>query len=180
VRLVPILLLMLALWLAPFHGGHAEPVATQQGTVIVFLDPGCPIARFHTGTLRDCHATFAKLGFRFEGYVANTSVSKEHVKTFATKFEIPFPVHADTEQKKARALDAKMVPEVFVYNSTHKLVYRGRIDDAYVAIGKKRPNARSHDLKRTLQELVKGLPISISQTKPVGCPITYRQPKETP
>ena len=144
-----------------------------RGSVRVFLDEGCPIARYHTLTLRQFHREFSKLGIRFEAYFPNISASKASVEAFAKKFEIPFPVQVDAQQVLARAVKATIVPEVFVYDRHQKLVYRGRIDDTYVEIGKKRPAARQHDLKDTLQALVDGKTISVGKTTPVGCLITF-------
>lgn len=153
--------------------GKEEPPAPL-GKVIVFLDPGCPIARFHTATLRDCHQKFANLGFQFEAYVPTATATPDSVAAYAEKFALPFPVHADPLQRKARQLDAQSVPEVFVFDAKDRLVYRGRIDDIYTAIGKKRSRAHVHDLKRTLKAVHEGTRPPVARTPVVGCKITFQ------
>ena len=163
----------------PALGDESVP---GRGWVRVFLAEGCPIARYHTLTLRQLHEAFAVQGIQFEGYFPNTSATADSVAAFAKKYSIPFPVQIDAEQKQARAMQATVVPEVFVYDQHQKLVYRGRIDDTYVAVGKKRPIAHRQDLKDALQALIDQQPIPNAKTTPVGCLITFAQPipKEDP
>lgn len=163
--------------LCPLSQGAPEgSTARDAGRVVVLLEPGCPIARYHLATLRELHETFAAKGFAFQGYVPNALATKASVSSYRKKFEIPFPIEADPQQIKASELRATIVPEVFVYNKEETLVYRGRIDDTFAAVGKRRPKARSHELKDTLIALLTDKPIPTAQTKPVGCPITFSTP----
>ena len=147
--------------------------APRRGRVVVFLDAGCPIARFHTATLRACHEAFAARGIQFEGYVPNRTATKASVSAYARKFKLPFPVRPDQDLSRARELEARIVPEVFLFDDEDRLVYRGRIDDTYAAIGKKRPEARVHDLRRSLEALLQGRPVPVPETRAIGCAITY-------
>ena len=141
--------------------------------VVVLLDPGCPIARHHLGTLRQCHEQFATQGVDFQGFVPNALATDTSMHAYMKKFQIPFTVHPDPQQQKATELKATIVPEVFVFDAAQKLVYRGRIDDTYAAIGKRRPQAQTHDLIRTLNAILSGSPIPSAQTTPIGCAITF-------
>ena len=167
-RFASIILLALGLLAAV-----AAPEPAPKGRVVVLLDPGCPIARYGLTALRECHKIFAPQGIHFQGHVPNILATEVSVAAYREKFEIPFPVSADPEQTKATELGAAIVPEVFVYDAKDTLIYRGRIDDAFAAIGKRRPKTHTHDLKRTLTALLNGDPILISQTTPVGCAITF-------
>lgn len=162
-------------WLLLCLGSLADPPSeAPKARVIALLDPGCPIARYHTLALRQCHEAFSKQGVVFEAHLPNPLVTPKEASAFAKTFQLPFPVHADPSQKKAKALKATIVPEVFVFDADDQLVYRGRVDDTYAGIGKRRPKARVHDLKRTLRALLEGSPISTKRTTPVGCPITFQ------
>jgi hypothetical protein len=70
-------------------------------------------------------------------------------------------------------LKATTVPEVFLFDGEEQLLYRGRIDDTYAGIGKKRPQARTHDLRDRLDALVAHKPIAFAHLPAVGCPITF-------
>ena len=170
--------LLLALSILLCCGNAAD--TENKGRVVVLLEPGCPIARYHLATLRACHDSFAPKGIHFEGYVPNSLATAQTVAAYRKKFQIPFPITADPRQQKAGELGATVVPEVFVYDANDTLVYRGRIDDTYAAIGKRRPQAQSHELKQALDALVHGSPVSVSQTTPVGCAITFTSQKTKP
>lgn len=148
----------------------------EKGKVIVLLEPGCPIARHHTATLRKLHARYAPAGVRFESYVPTATATPASVKAFAEAFLLPFPIHADPDQNKARALNAQTVPEVFLFDSEGKLFYRGRIDDQFADIGKRRAAARTYDLRDSLEALLEGRPVPVARTAAVGCPITFQKP----
>ena len=169
-RFASVILLSLGLLAAT---AAVETMPKKRGRVIALLDPGCPIAHYGLTALRECHEMYAPMGVHFEGYVPNRLATKESVAAYRKKFEIPFPVSADSNQSKATELGATIVPEVFVYNAMDKLIYRGRIDDAFVAIGKRRPKAHTHDLKLALAALLTDSPVPVSKTKPVGCAITF-------
>jgi len=52
-----------------------------------------------------------------------------------------------------------------------QLVYRGRIDDWYVDIAKRRPAPTRRYLRQALDEVLKGQPVEIDQVPPLGCSI---------
>lgn len=167
---------------SPVAGAEKEATSANgtqapkiQGKVIVFLEPGCPVSRFHTATLRAHFEAFSPRGITFVGHVPNPTLDQERVDAYKKKFQIPFTVISDARQTKAKELSAVTVPEVFVFDQRNQLVYRGRIDDTYADVGKKRPQARVHDLKNALQALLKGEPIPVARTVAIGCPITYKK-----
>ena len=66
----------------------------------------------------------------------------------------------------------RVTPEVAVFipdGSQPKMVYRGRIDDKYVELGKERPQPTTHDLERVLKIIAEGKPLKTETTRAVGC-----------
>ncbi|HUQ87649.1 MAG TPA: hypothetical protein VM096_08830, partial [Vicinamibacterales bacterium] len=61
-----------------------------------------------------------------------------------------------------------VTPEVAVMRGS-TLVYRGRIDDRYVELGRERPKPTRHDLEEALNAAIAGKTIAIRQTRAVGC-----------
>jgi len=51
------------------------------------------------------------------------------------------------------------------------LVYRGRIDDQFAGLGKRRTVVTSHDLRDALEATLVGKPVPQPRTEAVGCPI---------
>ena len=50
-----------------------------------------------------------------------------------------------------------------------QVLYRGRIDNVYASLGKRRPAATEHDLRKALDEILDGKPVSTPETKAIGC-----------
>ncbi len=49
------------------------------------------------------------------------------------------------------------------------MLYRGRIDNVYASLGKRRAEATEKDLRKALDEVLSGKPVSTPQTKAIGC-----------
>lgn len=81
-----------------------------------------------------------------------------------------FPYLRDGTQRVARAYGATRTPEVFVLDGDRRLAYHGRIDD-----NEHEPSlVASHDLRRALDELLDGRPVSVPETTPVGCTVKWK------
>lgn len=151
----------------------SERTAPVIGKVVAFLEPGCPIARYHTATLRRCHEDYGPQGILFEGCVPNALATEASIARYIETYQLPFPVRPDALLEEARARGVTTVPEVLVYDKDERLVYRGRIDDTFAGIGKRRPVARTHDLADTLKALVDGKKLDPRTTEAVGCKLTF-------
>lgn len=156
---------------------HQEGVgqSAEVGSVCVFMDTGCPIARYHTRTLRLLHEEYAGKGIRFTAVFPAANTTEKSVQKYVEKYKFPLKAILDPGQARARALKATIVPEVFVFDRDEKLIYRGRIDDRFVAVGKRRPLTRTHDLADVLRALSASETIEPRKTKAIGCTITFRQ-----
>jgi len=83
-----------------------------------------------------------------------------------------FPYLFDETQAVGRAFDAQCTPDCFLYDASHRLVYRGQLDDSRPRSGVPVTGA---DLRAALAAVVEGRP-PISEQKPsVGCSIKWRQ-----
>ena len=73
-------------------------------------------------------------------------------------------------------MGATVTPEVAVWDHrTNRLIYRGRIDDSYVRVGKRKFHPKSHDLKNIIDLwLIKQTPDTLVQTQAVGCFINLK------
>jgi hypothetical protein len=61
------------------------------------------------------------------------------------------------------------VPEAFFINAGGELVYRGAIDNAYEAVGRRRVNVENHYLEDAIKAVAANKKPAVSQIKPVGC-----------
>jgi hypothetical protein len=54
-------------------------------------------------------------------------------------------------------------------------VYRGRVDDRYLAIGREKPQPEHHDLELALTAALNGRIIPQPAGPPVGCSVVFLQ-----
>ena len=62
-----------------------------------------------------------------------------------------------------------MSPEVAVFSPANVLLYRGRIDDRLITLGKQRVSPKRRDLREALDAIVAGKPVLVPVTKAFGC-----------
>lgn len=75
----------------------------------------------------------------------------------------------DPQHQLVKFARATVTPEAVVIGKNGQVLYRGRIDDGYVAFGKKRAIATEHDLIEVLDTLTAGKPLKKTETKAIGC-----------
>lgn len=84
----------------------------------------------------------------------------------------------DIGQTLARKSEATTTPEAAVFvvdKGVFRLVYHGRIDDRYRAIGEERPKAEHHELEEAISAALAGKPVTPAGGPPAGCAIVYEK-----
>jgi hypothetical protein len=74
----------------------------------------------------------------------------------------------DLGQKLVKLTGVTVTPEVAVVNGT-QVLYRGRIDDRYLELGKDRPEPTRRDLEAALEAIAAGKAVAVPETRAVGC-----------
>ena len=72
-------------------------------------------------------------------------------------------------------LEASVTTEAIVIDPAGTILYRGRIDDRYKMIGKKRAVPQREDLRLALRAIADGRTIDVSTTQAIGCGIAYEK-----
>ena len=135
----------------------------------VFLSTECPISNGYLKTLITLHSKFRGKAVDFFGVVADPYVTRTQAVNHFKEYKVEFPVLFDASNFLQTALKPTHVPESFVLDRDGKLAYRGAIDNAWIAIGRRRPNAEKTYLADALQAALNEKRVSITRTKPVGC-----------
>ena len=139
-------------------------------TVYVFLAETCPISQQATLPLRALHARYAPLGVRFVGVFPAPGTTAASVAGFARTYAVPFPTQLDAGQQLTRQLSASTTPEAVVLAPDGRTVlYQGRLDDQYAALGQRRTVSQHHELADALADLAAGRPVGVPRTQAVGC-----------
>jgi peroxiredoxin len=142
----------------------------------VFLSTECPVSNGYTKTLNDLHAKLPQGKVDLFGVVADPTVSRTQAAKHFAEYNTDFPVLFDASGLLVRALKPTHVPEAFVLDRDGKLAYRGAIDNAWEALGRRRPKAERHFLADAIAEAVDGKPVAMPETTPVGCLIETPPP----
>lgn len=170
------LALLLTTLLSFFSTNNIDPqtIKPPKTTVYIFLLDECKICREYASELNTLYDNYHSDEIEFVGVFPNFSSKKENIENFKSEFNIKFELKTDYFKKLSHKFDAKILPEVFVYDhNLDKVVYSGRIDDRYVSIGQRRRVIKNFDLESTLSNIVAQKDILITRTQPVGCFINY-------
>jgi hypothetical protein len=146
----------------------AAALALQLTTVLVFTTTDCPISNRYAPEIQRLAEHFAaRVQFRLVYPVPSDTdaMIREHVK----KFDYEMPWQRDAGQALVKQTGVTVTPEVAVIDGAGRQLYRGRIDDRYIAFGKDRPQPTVRDLERSLEAILEGRAVPVGQTPAIGC-----------
>ena len=149
--------------LTPFEKPGTKAVA------LIFVLPDCPIANAYLPAINRLHAEFASQGVALIVVQADPATTAERARAHAKEYGIAAPVILDAEHAWVRRARATRTPEAVVFSPAGEILYRGRIDDQYVGLGQKRPQATTYDLQDALAVIVRGQNVPQRETPAVGC-----------
>lgn len=143
------------------------PVSPTDLTVFVFTTTDCPISNRYAPEVKRLAAKFkSKVSFVLVYPVPTDTTAM--IDAHRQKFAYDIPVLRDAKQELVRLTGVTVTPEVAVMRGSERL-YRGRIDDRYLELGKDRPAPTTHDLEAVLDAAVNGKPIAVKETRAIGC-----------
>lgn len=145
--------------------------AADSIAVYIFLSETCPICQNQTLTLRQIHEDYSGKGVSFYGVFPNQEFSSnESIQKFGRKYKLNFELKKDEEQKLTKQFSASVTPEVVVVNNaSSEILYRGKVDNGFEGIGKKRTVITENYLRDALESIVQRKPVIVKMTEPVGC-----------
>jgi hypothetical protein len=146
--------------LLDIHGvRHSHSEIAGQTAVLLFVNPTCPLSARAVPELNRLYNDFSPRGMKFFAVYAET----------VRETPLAFTSLLDPAQTLARQTGATATPEAIVLSAKGAVLYRGRIDDRSIEAGKTRPQPTRADLRIALEEIAAGKPVSVPETKPVGC-----------
>jgi len=144
-----------------------------QYTVYIFLSEDCPICRYYVHDINDLYKQFESEEIRIIGVFPNFSSKPEKIESFKTDYKLKIPTRTDYFKKISKKLGASKTPEVIILDNSNTIIYKGRIDNAYADLGKRRRVVTDHNLNDILLKLQKGLQVPYTELETVGCFINY-------
>jgi thiol-disulfide isomerase/thioredoxin len=162
---------------------HLADFADARVLAVIFSCNHCPTAQAYEGRIKALAADYPKkdvavvvispnspdaLALSEEGY-SDLGDSLEDMKIRArdAAFDFPYLYDGDT-QSVAKAYGPVSTPHAFVFDAQRNLRYVGRID------GSEKPGTgHGEDIRRAIDELLAGKPVSVPQTKTFGCSVKW-------
>lgn len=151
------------------NGVSQQPLSptNRLASVLIFYWHDCPISNGYAPEINRIASTYTNFAF----FIVQTdpeltpAVAKEH----AQKFNLLPPILLDPAHILVKQTQVTVTPEVVIIGKNEKILYRGRIDNLYEALGKKRSAPTEHDLIQALDTLSVGKPLKKAETKAIGC-----------
>lgn len=137
-----------------------------KGTVLIFIATKCPVSNAYNDRMEKLAADYKAKGVNVIGINSNNTEPSAEVKSHAAEKHLTFTILKDDGNKIADRFGATHTPEVYVLDTSSKLVYHGRIDNS-----QKIENISSNDLREALDEMLAGKPISKTSNMAFGCSI---------
>jgi peroxiredoxin len=149
----------------------AADLRTQKATVFLFVATDCPNSNTYAPVLARLYHEYSGHGVGFFNVYSDPQETEASVKQHDSEYQVPFPALLDPHQKLARLTGARSTPEAIVVSSAGQTLYRGRVDDRFVEIGKTRFHPKRDDLREALEAILQGQPPVQPVTRVIGCAI---------
>ncbi len=145
--------------------------SSEAARVFVFMTGECPISTSYVPKLKELAKSWSECEhkIRVYGVWADQTSKPADIQKFAQEYGIEFPILLDHLNVLGKSFQPTHVPEAFVLSSDGAVAYRGRIDDSYVDLGRRRAVAESRDLADAVDHVTKGIAVVPSRTTPIGC-----------
>ena len=140
---------------------------------VVFSCNHCPYVKDYEGRMVTIQSDFSGRGVQLVAINSNDEVAYpedgfDAMVARAREKGFNFPYLRDKSQTVVEAYGAVCTPHVFVFDSSRRLRYRGRIDDS-----RDQAAVRSPDLRNALDDLAAGREVRVPDTRPFGCSIKW-------
>jgi peroxiredoxin len=141
--------------------------------VVIFSCNHCPYVKAYEGRMVSIQRDYAGKGVQLVAINSNDEKSypEDGFPQMVERAEqkgFNFPYLRDASQSVVEAYGGVCTPHAFVFDKERLLRYRGRIDDS-----RDPSNVTSPDLRNALDDLVAGVEVKVSDTRPFGCSIKW-------
>jgi len=148
---------------------HALDVKDAKAVVFFFITVDCPIANYYSSEINAIQKDFARQPVCFYVVHIDPDLTPEAAAKHAAEYKLTGPVLIDAKHRLVQATGVSVTPEAAVLVPDGTIAYRGRIDDIYVELGRRRAAPNHRDLREAITAVLAAQPIKQSRTKALGC-----------
>lgn len=154
--------------------------AKSKGTVILFICNHCPYVKHLNTKLVELANKYIQKGIAIIAISSNDvekypADSPENMKLVVEDEKYPFPYLYDETQEIAKAYEAACTPDIYLYDDSLHLVYRGQFDSSRPGNGEA---VTGDDLKLAIDMLLEGKSPLENQIPSIGCNIKWKPGNE--
>jgi len=159
-----------ALRLPDLNGAPVEPLNASQAKAVIFIftRTDCPISNRYAPEVRRLFEKFAAGGMTFWLVYADPDESPAEIRRHLKAYGYGPGVLRDLRHDLVKLTGVRVTPEAAVFVAG-RMLYRGRIDDRYVAFGRERSAPTTHDLEMALTAILGGKDVAQPTTTAIGC-----------
>jgi Redoxin len=164
---------LLAVLVQALSGAPVDALKAPTSTkaiVFLFTSTDCPVSNRYAPEVRRIADEFRSKGFVFRIVYPNPAEDANAIREHMTAYSYAgaFEPVRDPSLALVKFVGATITPEAAVVVDG-RVVYRGRIDNRVVDLGRERPAATQHDLFDALTAIAAGKPPRDAVTQAVGC-----------
>jgi thiol-disulfide isomerase/thioredoxin len=148
----------------PFTGG-------ERVTVLLFLATDCPIANSYAPEIAALVRDHERAPVRFFLVHVDPQLDVPTAREHARAFGLPGPILLDQDRALVALTGVTVTPEAVVLDRSGRLAYRGRIDDGWADLGRRRTTTGSRDLRTAIAAVVSGRAVPSPWPPAIGCTI---------
>jgi peroxiredoxin len=150
--------------------------AGKKALLVMFICRHCPYVKHVQKQLAQIGTDYAPKSVGIVAISSNDAVAypddaPPRLREMAAELGFTFPFCFDESQDVAKAYRAVCTPEFFLFDENRHLVYHGQLDGI-------RPRgdipATGEDLRRAIDQVLNGQPVSPDQKPGIGCSIKWR------
>lgn len=153
------------------QGRAVDPLDSSAAgaVVLLFIGVDCPISNRYAPELQRLYEEYAADDVAFWLVYAGPSDSAASAVTHRREYGYRIPAVLDPARTLVDRAGVSVTPEAAVFDADRRVIYRGRIDDRYVAFGQARPRPTRRDLALVLDAIRDGEPVEPTTTRAIGC-----------
>jgi len=143
-------------------------LAGPKGLVVAFTSTSCPVTKRQLSNIAQLEDQFRAKGINFVYVNPIETDSASDATRVSSSTGLNGRYIIDIDKSISRVLAPRTTAEVFVFNATQELVYRGAADDQYT-VTSSLPKPRNQWLLNTLGAVVAGRKPAMANVDPSGC-----------
>ena len=147
----------------------------ENGTLVMFICNHCPYVIHY-------HDEIKRLANDFDNTINMVAISSNDIKEYPQdgpdkmrelweELGLSFPYLFDSTQDVAKQYKAECTPEFYLFDSSHKLVYRGRLDESSPNSGLE---PTGEDLRNAVENVLNNKDVNADPFPSMGCTIKWK------